>query len=233
MRTILTLVSASILATACTANGDAGGEVSGKAVYRDATTDHAGASKAPASPPPQSAHVSIVIKGSGQIPEIDPRCALDPAGQFEARYLSTASMSDGNLYAATVAEGSGTIQTPSGCTIPDLTVGVITDVIVQGDLTINTQNCETYCAARARADGEAQCGASASAATCRSEFEAQASAQCTQTCTTKAQTIRAELSLGAALLGDLDAPALRAAAIGDLTADLTFDHMLDADGKTL
>jgi hypothetical protein len=38
-------------------------------------------------------------------------------------------------------------------------------------------------------------------------------------------TIVAEVSLAASLLGDLDAEALRAAALGDFSADLTFDHM--------
>ncbi len=233
MRTNLTVLASLLFAVACTSSDDAGAELSGKAVYRDAATDHAGASKAPSAPPPQSAQVSIVVKGTGQIPQLDPQCALDPTGQFEAHYLSTLDMSDGNLYAATVASGSGAIQTPSGCAIPDLTVGVITDIVVRGDLAINTTNCDTFCSARARADAEAMCGTSASQASCRAAAETQLSAQCTQTCTTKANAIRAEVSLSASLLADLDANALRAAALGELTADLTFDHMVDTDGKRL
>jgi hypothetical protein len=233
MRTNLTVLASVLFAAACTSSDDAGAELSGKAVYRDAATDHAGAPAQPSAPPPQSAQVSIVVKGSGQIPQLDPQCALDPAGQFEAHYLSTLDMTSGSLYAATVASGSGTIQTPSGCSIPDLTVGVITDIVVRGDLAINTTNCDTFCSARARADAEAECGASASSASCRASAETQADAQCTQTCTTKASAIRAEVSLSASLLGDLDASALRAAALGELTADLTFDHMVDGDGKRL
>jgi len=175
----------------------------------------------------------MVIKGTGQTPNIDPKCALDPAGSFEAHYLSTLAMSGDSIYAASIASGSGTIQTPSGCTIPDLTVGVITDVVVRGELTVNQTNCETFCSARARAEGESQCGATASSASCRTQYEASASAQCTQTCTTKASKIIAEVSLAASLLGDLDADALRAAAFGDLAADLTFDQMIDVDGKSL
>lgn len=233
MRNNLILASSLLIGACTTDGGDAGAEVSGKAVYRDATTDHAGAPRAAEAPPAQSARISIVVKGSGQIPEVDPACALDPAGQFEAHYLSTLDMSDGSIYAATVASGSGQIQTPSGCAIPDLTVGLITDVVVRGELTINTTNCDTYCSASARADAEAQCGASATAAQCRSQFETQATAQCTQTCTTKASKIMAEVSLAGSLLGSLDADALRAAALGELTADLTFDHMVDGDGKRL
>lgn len=235
LKSNLTIVSILFAASSCTSDGESqsSAALSGKAVYRDAQTSQDGAPAEAATPPPQSAHVSIVVKGTGSIPQVDPRCALDPAGAFEARYLSTLSMNDGSVYAASVAEGSGTIETPSGCAIPDLTVGVITDVVVRGELSINTTNCNTFCSARARADGEAQCGAMASAASCRAQYETQASAQCTQTCTTTAHAIIAEVSLTASLLGDLDADALRAAALGDLTADLTFDSLVDADGKDL
>ena len=225
---------ASTLTLGCTSSDDEPStRVTGSAVYRDATTDHAGAPHEAAPPPPQSARISIVVKGSGQIPQLDPQCALDAAGRFEAHYLSTMAVTDGEVYTATVAEGSGQLQTPSGCAIPDLTVGLITDVVVRGELAINTTNCDTFCTARARADGEAQCGASAGAATCRAQYEAQASAQCQTTCTTKAHAIVAEVSLAASLLGDLDADALRAAALGELSADLTFEKLEDADGKDL
>jgi hypothetical protein len=202
-------------------------------MYRDAATDHSGAQQEAATPPAQSAKVTVVVKGTGQIPNLDPKCALDPSGAFEAHYLSTMNMTDGSVYSATVASGSGALQTPSGCAIPDLTVSLITDVVVRGELAINTQNCQTFCEADARADAETQCGASASAASCRAQAESQAAAQCQTTCTTRAHAIVAEISLGAALLGDLDAEALRAAALGELHANLTFDHLEDAEGKDL
>lgn len=218
----------------CTSNeSENTASLTGSASYRDAATDHDGTARAPATPPAQSARVSIVVKGTGTIPEVDPKCALDPVGQFEAHYLSTMSVSDGNVYSATVAEGSGQLLTPSGCEIPNLTVSLITDVVVRGELAINTTNCDTYCSAQARADAEAQCGATSSAAACRSQYETQATAQCKTTCTTQAHAIVAEVSLAAALLGDLDADALRAAALGDLTANLKFDHLEGADGQDL
>src|SRR3954468_6857828 len=111
LRTTLTLCFASTL-LACTTDGDSNTSLSGDAVYRDAATDHNGATQSPSTPPPQSAQVSIVVKGTGQIPKIDPQCALDPAGTFEAHYLSTMNMSSDSVYAATVASGSGAIQTP-------------------------------------------------------------------------------------------------------------------------
>lgn len=226
LRNHLTIVFASILTVGCTdGESTTGSHLTGSATYRDAATDHVGASREAATPPPQSARVSVLVKGTGQIPHIDPQCALDPAGRFEAHYLSTMTVTDGNAYSATVAEGSGQLKTPSGCAIPELTVGVITDVVIRGELAINTTNCETYCQATARADAEAQCGATASAAACRAQYEAQAMAQCQTTCTTQAHAIVAETSLSASLLGDLDADALRAAALGELTANLTFDRL--------
>lgn len=233
LRSNLTFLTITLLVAACTSDGDgqASAQLTGSAVYRDARTTHDGAAAEPAAPPAQSAHVSVVIKGTGQISDLDPQCTLDPAGAFEAHYLSTLDMTDGNIYAAAIARG--TIQTPSGCTIPDLTVGVVTDIVVRGELAINTTNCDTFCSARARAQGEAECGATASSATCRAEYEADAAAACTTTCTTKASKIRAEVSLAGSLVGDIDADGLRAATFGDLSADLTFDTLVDAEGNSL
>lgn len=230
----LTLVTAALLVPACAGDdstSSSASALSGTATYRDATTTHDGAPSEPATPPPQNADVQVVIKGTGEIPTVDPQCALDPAGAFEAHYASTLEMGDGSVYTATVANGA--LQTPSGCAIPDLTVALITDVVVRAELAINTQNCSTFCDARARADAEAQCGATASSATCRADYETTASASCTQTCTTQAHAIVAEVSLATSLFGNLDADALRAAALGDISADLTFTRLEDADGNDL
>ena len=228
------LTTFSLFLVAC---GGGGGEsepatrVSGHAVYRDAATDHSGAQAEPATPPAQGAKISIVVEGSGDIPNLDPQCSVDPAGSFEAHYLGTLNLSNDSVYAAALGSTAAEIVTPSGCEIPELTVGVITDVRVRAELTANTQNCESYCAATARADAEQECGASASSAECRTNAEAAASASCTTTCTTQAHVIVAEVSLLASLFGDLDADALQAAALGDFEANLTFDHMEDQSGN--
>lgn len=224
----------SLLLVACSGGGESGEpatNVSGQAVYRDAATDHTGAPAEPATPPAQGAKLSIVVEGSGDLPELDPQCALDPAGSFEAHYLGTLNLSDDSVYAASLGSAAGEITTPSGCEIPELTVGVITDVRIRAELTANTQNCESYCSAAARADAEQSCGATASAAECRTAAEAETSASCTTTCTTQTHLIVAEVSLLASLFGDLDAEALQAAALGDLEANLTFDHMEDQAGN--
>lgn len=216
-----------MLFCACTADdgsGEADTEVAGAAVYRDATTDHDGNAREPAAPPAQEATITIVVEGSGEIPQIDPQCALDPAGAFEAHFLGEMALSEDGAYLAAVGDGAVQIMTPSGCEIPDLTVGVVTDVTIRAELAATTQNCQSYCQASARADAEAECGASASDAACRAQAEAEAEAACTTTCTTQTDVIVAEVSLGASALGELDADALRAAALGELHADLVFDH---------
>jgi hypothetical protein len=229
----LTLIS--VFVAACGDGGgggdDAATSMTGQAVYRDARTDHTGQAQPASSPPAQDATLSIVVEGNGQIPQVDPQCALDPAGAFEAHYSGTLALSDDAAYASSVASTASSIVTPSGCAIPDLTVGVITDVKIHAELAVNTTNCQSYCSAAARADAEESCGATASAAECRSTAEASAEASCNTTCTTEAHSIVAEASLSAALLGQLDANALRAAALGDFEADLEFDHLEDSDGN--
>jgi hypothetical protein len=227
MRNSLSLIPI-LLLCACTGGdadtGDADTEVAGAAVYRDATTNHDGSAAAPAAPPAQDATITIVVEGSGEIPELDPQCALDPAGAFEAHFLGEMALSEDGAYLAAVGDGAAQIMTPSGCEIPDLTVGLITEVTIRAELEATTANCQSYCAASARADAEAECGASPSDAACRAEAETQAEAACTTTCTTQTDVIVAEVSLGASALGELDADALRAAALGELHADLVFDH---------
>jgi hypothetical protein len=218
--------------TACTSDGEStsASHVTGDATYRDATTDHAGAAREPAAPS-QSATVTVIVKGTATLPQVDARCAVDPAGLFEAHYASTVDFADGSAYLAAI--GSGAITTPSGCELDALSGAIVTDVRIRAEIEATTQSCETYCQAYARAEAEQSCGATASAAACRSSAETSAEGTCTTTCTTRADHIVAETSLAAALFGDVDAEDLRAAALGDLEADLTFDHLTDANGERL
>src|SRR5689334_14505841 len=115
---------------ACTSDSEstASSQLTGTASYRDAATAHDGSAQQPAAPPAQDAQVSVLVKGTGQIPQVDPHCVTDPAGAFEAHYASTLAMADGSAYAAGIA--SGTLTTPSGCAISSLSAGVVTDIVV-------------------------------------------------------------------------------------------------------
>ena len=223
MRTYFALLT---ILVGCTGGDDGSGgntTVSGQAVYRDSATDHNGTQRAPASPPAGSAKLTMTIKGNGTIPQVDPQCLQDAAGKFEAKYNGNASVDDSGAYVSSFT--SGKITTPSGCEIPDLTVGVVTDIVVRAELTTSTQNCKTYCDANARADAEAQCGATATAASCREQAEASGSAQCMTTCTTQRTKIVAETSIGVSSLGHVDANQLRSATFADLEGKLVFEKM--------
>jgi hypothetical protein len=226
--TIVSLIAVGCGGSDATSKGSA--EVIGNATYRDAATQHDGTAQEPAEPSAQAARVFIIVEGSGDIPDIDPQCSLDPVGSFEAHYLGTLDVSDGGVYTSSFGNAATEIVTPSGCTIPELTVGVITNVRIRGELDATTQNCDTFCAATARAGAEESCGASASAAMCRADAEAQAQASCMTSCSTQTHAIVAETEVGAAAIGSLDASALRAAALGEIEAELTFDHMEDEAG---
>jgi hypothetical protein len=235
MRNYLSLLSIFSFATACTSSdddGDAGTRVAGQAVYADSATDENGNPQDPAVAV-GTADLSIVIEGSGTIPEIDPQCAIDPTGVFTASFLGEMTIAEDGAYVATLGSGSGSVTTPSGCEIPDLEVGVVTDVRVRAEIAATTQSCDGYCEASARASAEAECGASPSAAECRAAAAAEASASCTTTCTTETHVIVAEVSLAASLLGELDVETLRAAALGELHVDLVFDHMEDEQGNVI
>jgi hypothetical protein len=216
-----------VLVAACTSSNDtssASSNLSGDAFYRDATTDHSGAPQTAARPAPQTADVTITVKGTATLPAIDAHCATDAPGAFEAHYASALSISDAGAYASAMANGE--LTTPSGCTISTLSNAIATEIDIHAELDATTENCSAYCAASARADAEGSCGAGPDAASCRTSAEAQASAQCQTTCTQSGHRIAADLTIGAGALGMLDADALRAAAFGDLHGNLTFDHVM-------
>lgn len=233
-KTSLLLSTLSIAAFGCASDGgsttESSSELRGNATFRDATTDHAGNQTDPASPSGDGA-VTIIVEGSGQLPEVDVRCQLDPAGRFEAHYVSTVDFDAGDAYATSVAEG--VIMTPGGCELQTVNALLVTGVTIRAEIDATTQNCETYCAASARADAEAECGATSSATSCRENAEASAEAACETTCTARADRIVAEVSLAASLFAGVDFEALRGAVFGDLTADLEFDHMVDGSGNEL
>src|SRR5678815_3069956 len=75
-----------VLIAACGSSDDGGTSVSGQAVYRDSATDHTGAQHAAASPSDQDMNITMTIKGTGTIPNVDAQCITDPTGRFEAHY---------------------------------------------------------------------------------------------------------------------------------------------------
>ncbi|MGE3767086.1 MAG: hypothetical protein AB7L94_32835 [Kofleriaceae bacterium] len=235
-KTPLLLSTLSILALGACATDDGGSttetesELRGDATFRDAETDHAG-NPIDAAAPSSDGTITLVIEGTGQLPDVDARCELDPSGRFEAHYVSSVDFDAGDAYVSSVAEG--VIMTPGGCELPTVTALLVTDVRLRAEIEATSQNCETYCAASARADAEAECAATTNAASCRENAEAAAEASCTTTCETRADRIVAEASLAATLFAGLDFEALQGALFGDLTANFEFDHMVDASGNEL
>jgi hypothetical protein len=217
MRTYFALLS---ILVGCTSDDSGGGtSVSGQAVYRDSATDHTGTQRAPSAPPAQSVKLTMTIKGTGETPQLDPQCLTD-GGKFEAHYAGNAALDSGGAYLASFA--SGEIKTPSGCELPDLKVGVVTDIVVRAELATTTQNCQSYCEANARAEAEASCGATSSAASCRDSAEASGTASCMTTCTSQRTKIVAETSIGVSSLGQVSADQLRTATFADLEGKLVF-----------
>jgi hypothetical protein len=221
MRTLVAFTIVSL--TACTSSSPAT-DVSGHAVYRDAATNADGSAHTAARPPAQAARVTLEIHGTGTMSGLDASCLDAASGQFRAVYHGDAQLADGGAMTAAL-DAAGAITTPSGCTIPSLTVGAVTGVTVRAELDATTTNCQSYCDASARADAEAQCGSAADQASCRASAEASASASCRTTCTSQSHAIVAETSLGIATLGQLDADQLRAGAFGAMSADFTFDRL--------
>jgi hypothetical protein len=209
-------------------DGTTSSELRGDMRYRDAATNPDGSAREAATPPAdQGATITVTVEGTGTLDGLDgTRCELEgAAGQFQALFDAQAQLDGSGAYVAALSATDARILTPGGCAIPNLTVGVITDVRVRGEIAATTASCHTYCAANARATAEAQCSAAADQAQCRAAAEGTAAAACESECTTQRHVIVAETSLAASLLGNVDADSLRSAALGELSVDVTFDRM--------
>ena len=244
MRRLHTLIGplsgALLLAAACAGDEDATIDTTarGQATYRDAATDHDGAPRQPAAPPEQPdgdpMRIQITVEGTAEMPDLDPSCALDGAtGSFEGIFAGEASLGEDGAYVAGLASADALFSTGTGCEVPDLEITALSEVVVRGEISATTRNCETYCEAQARAHGEAECGAGADAAACRAEAESELAGSCQTECTTTAHAIVAETRLSVDAVAALSARGLTGAALGELEVDLQFERMETADGQVI
>ena len=210
-------------------------EATGKATYQDASKSDSGADQEPAAVPPQDESdpmvVSIELRGTGTFDVSEPQCEADAlSGAFNGSYEGTATIDDNGVYVAAMAESATELTTPSGCELPDVSIGLLTEVVVRGELTATSENCTTYCESKGRSYAEAECEGDSDQATCRAAAEASYEASCTQECSQSTHVIVAESSLGASAIGELALDGLSGNALGTVTVDLTFDHIEDSSG---
>jgi hypothetical protein len=211
--------------------GETESELSGQAIYRDSATDHDGQPRTASAPDDQDVSLEIDVRGTGTLEGLDPQCSLEgAAGQFEGVYAGDLALGDDGVFAQLLTSTTASFETPTGCTIPDLTIAAMTEVIVRARLTATTQNCESFCEAHARAEAEAECGATADAATCRADAEGELTASCTTTCTSETHHIVAETALSADAVAALNAAGITGTTFGDVGVDLVFDRVVDAEG---
>jgi hypothetical protein len=235
MKTLITTTPL-LLLLACSGKSEEAGETqaTGQSQWRDAETGPDGAEKFSGKPEPQPSSdpmwVSIDFEGTGELDLGDPSCDLTGLGSFEGLYEGEGTIDDDGVYVASFAEAEATVQTPSGCEIPSLSVEVITDVVVTGYLSATQENCTSYCEASARAAAEERCAGDSDEVSCRAEVEGSYAASCETECVSTTHTIVAQSSLGVGSLADITASSLSGAALGTLSVDLTFDHIEDQDG---
>lgn len=229
----LTLAALGLAGAACSTSADQDTTAQGVASFEDAQTDSAGDSREPARPEPQDVDIEIRVEGTGVLSGLEPQCSVDElAGAFEAQLFGEAFVDDDGAYVAGMSSADALVQTPSGCEVPDLEVSAVTDVVIRGTIAATTHNCEAYCAAKARSQAEAACGAEASAADCRAAEEASYDGSCELSCTAGPRyVIAAETRLSASAVAALSLESLTAVALGAIEADLTFDHIEDEDGE--
>ncbi len=227
-----------LLAACAEPQADGETEATGKATYRDAETEPGGGPRTPERVSPQPAsdpmRVEILVDGTATFQVTEPQCQLDQAsGAFDGLYEGEATIDDDGVYLASFASADATFETPSDCTLPELSIGTLTGVVVRAELTTTQQNCDTYCAAKARSEAEAECEGDADEATCRAAAESSYEATCETACAPSTHRIVARTALGVSALADLNASALTGTGLGTLEVDLMFDRIEDEDGQVV
>jgi hypothetical protein len=228
-------VASLLAATGCTSEQEVDTTAFGVARYQDAETDEAGNPRDPSGPASQEMAVAIHIEGSGELSGLEPQCTLDSvAGSFEGELLGTATIDEDGAYVAALASSTAEMFTPSGCEIPELEITALSEVLVRATIAATTQNCESYCSAKARSHGEAECGAEPGSASCRLAAEGDYRASCQTSCRSETtHVLVAESRLSATALAELTATSLTGAALGEISVDLSFDRIETAEGETV
>ncbi len=233
--TLFLLVSAALIGCADNGSMDGAddGTVSGQARYADANSKSDGTARAPARPNGATMDLTVQVEGTGQIDGLDSQCALDGATGHFTGVLQSSSMVDGDgAYLAALASGDAVFSTDGGCAIPQLDITALTGVHVRAAISATAPQCDSYCAADARSRAEADCGAEPSSAGCRSDAQATYTASCTTTCNgNRTDAVVADVNLSAAEIAELEAGSVGGTTIGDVQAELVFDHMEDASGE--
>jgi hypothetical protein len=166
---------------------------------------------------------------------LQPECVLDgAAGAFEGEYAGEATIEDDGAYVAALASSTAQFFTPSGCLVPELEIAALTEVVVRASITATQPNCDAYCAAKARSEAEAECGATATSSTCRAAAGSEYQASCSIACSDGTDyRIVAETELSATAVAELSASQLSGLALGELSVDLTLDRIEDGQGQVV
>lgn len=227
-------------AVACTgADSEILTHTEGEVAYDDAETNAADEPQQPARPAPQPAGdpmmVEVILEGRAEMNGLEPECELDAvSGSFDGWLAGEAAVDDDGFYVAALTAEEAVFETPGGCAVPELDILAVTHARVRATLSATERNCEGYCAARARAHAEDSCQVAADRAACWAAATADYQASCQATCRSeRVRVIVAEAELDATALAALDAEALEGALLGEIRADLTFDHMEDTEGEAV
>ncbi len=213
------------LVTAC-ADEDAETESTGNAQYVESsqTADE------PARP--DGFFVEVRAEGTGEFAVPGAECAADSVtGAFTALYEGNAEVNNDGTYVASMAVVEA--QPPSGCDVPDLDVALVTDIVVRGEVQATTASCEAYCDSKGAAYADTECEGNADEATCRMETTTTYSSDCVVECDNDFVRMVAETSVTGTALSSLDLQSLSGAALGTITADLTFDRLQDDEGADI
>jgi hypothetical protein len=205
---------------------DAPTTLTGIVTYRDAPVDAEGTTQQAVAPGQRFGDVDLTLVTSA---DADNDCPDASTGHVIASYTGGMTISDGQFTAPLYPRG---LATPAGCPVAQPDVHAVASSQVFIEIPAEPATCAHFCGGTARADAIQQCRASGDPVACDDGLVSGYAARCEAACGT-AVGIAGTGAIDLGKLGAYDGAELAAGKLGDLTARVVLDHLVDAQRQPI
>ena len=199
---------------------DAPTTLTGMIANRDAPVNGEGTTQPAVAPAERSGDVSLTLVTNA---DADNDCPDASTGRVIASYAGGMTISNGQFTAPLYPRG---LTTPAGCPVASPDVHAVASTQVFAEIPAIPTTCAHFCGGTARADAIQQCHATGDPVACDRGLVAGYAARCEAACASAAG-IAGTGAIDLGRLGAYDGDDLAAGKLGDLTARVVLDHLVD------
>nr|HEX4313789.1 hypothetical protein [Kofleriaceae bacterium] len=203
------------------------GSLSGPITFRDAPHDPDGSHRDPASPAPRDGTVTLTLTAFAGVEDA---CPDAQAGTVRAGYRGSFASDDSGRYRAALYPTG--VTTLAGCAVHRPDVHGVASTTVTAEIAVTPGACARFCGSSGRADAIARCATTPDPAACAGPVAGGAAGACEARCAT-AGFIGGTGSVQDGTMQAYDGDDLELGKLGDVTAPIVLDRLLDANHRPL